>query len=159
LKKKKIKIKRSNIMPTFGNILNIGMNWVYTFSTEYAKDFDYSHFPLLIIAIYVIFLIAVFNCLRSHIQMAVFLQNKLNDIEEIMTSGEYNDRDYLAYDGEEWTMNLLREKAIQLELPDVHWGSRVTLGYVIRIVEQLTKIGDIIEPVYPDGYETDEIDR
>ena len=85
------------------------------------------------------------------------LQKKLKDIEEIMISGSYNDPEYLAYDGEEWTFDLLKEKAIQMELPNVNWGSKATLGFVVRTVEQLKKIGDIVEPVYPDGYETQEM--
>mgnify|MGYP000604226607 CR=1 FL=1 len=91
----------------------------------------------------------------SDSQLSV-LQKKLKDIEEIMISGSYNDPDYLAYDGEEWTFDLLKEKAIQMELPNVNWGSKATLGFVVRTVEQLKKIGDIVEPVYPDGYETQE---
>jgi hypothetical protein len=84
------------------------------------------------------------------------ISNKLDSIEEIMISGDYNDPDYLKYD-KNWTMDLLMEKATQMEIPDIKWGSKTALGFVIRTVEQLIKIGDIVKPVYPDGYETEEM--
>ena len=83
-----------------------------------------------------------------------FLNNKLNDIEKIMIDVCYNDHNYLAYDGEQWTMELLKKKAVDMKLPDIHWGGKVVLGYVIRITEQLFKIRDIVEPEYPNYYET-----
>jgi hypothetical protein len=86
-----------------------------------------------------------------------YLEKKLNDIEEIMVCGEYNDADYLSYDSEDWNMYLLNEKAIQMELPDVSWGSRGALAFAIRSAELLNKIVAIVQPVYPDGYETQEM--
>jgi hypothetical protein len=87
---------------------------------------------------------------------AEILRKKFDNIEEIMISGDYNDPEYLKYD-KRWTIDLLKEKAIQMEIPDIKWGSKTALGFVIRTVEQLTKIGDIVQPVYPDGYETEDM--
>jgi len=86
------------------------------------------------------------------------LEKKNKDIEDIMIDGLYNDPQYLAYEGDEWTFAALQEKALEMGIPSraVYWGSKPTLSYVLRVVEQLTKIGDIVKPVYPDGYETEE---
>jgi hypothetical protein len=91
-------------------------------------------------------------------QVVIFMK-KINDIEEIMIDGSYNDLEYLKYDGEEWTMDLLKEKAIQMEIPSVKWGSKAAIGFVLRTVEQLIKIGEIVEPLYPDGYETQDMEE
>lgn len=84
--------------------------------------------------------------------------SKLEKIEEIMVDGCYNDPEYLVYDGEEWTMSLLEEKAVQMEIPIYSWKDRKALQYVIRLVEQFKKIEDIVQPFYPDGYETQEME-
>ena len=81
-----------------------------------------------------------------------FLHKKLKDIEDVLINNNDN------YIGEEWTMELLEKKAFEMRLPDIKWGSRSVLGFVIRIVEQLLKIDGIIEPIYADGYETEEIE-
>lgn len=83
---------------------------------------------------------------------------KLEGIEKVIVDGCYNDPENLAYDGVEWTMNLLNERAIQMEIPRYHWNSRESLRYVIRVVEQLKKIESIVQPAYPDGYETQEME-
>ena len=81
-------------------------------------------------------------------QYNYLLKNKLKN----------NDPDYMSYDGEEWTFERLNKKAIKMGLPDINWGSREVLSYVLRLFEQLLKIGKIVEPIYPDGYETQEMD-
>jgi hypothetical protein len=88
---------------------------------------------------------------------AVESLHKRGLIENIMISGSYNDPDYLSFEGDEWTMTALKNKAAEMKLPKIHWRSRQILAYVLRITEQLYKIGDIIEPVYPDGYTTEEL--
>lgn len=100
---------------------------------------------------------------ERHIQVNVAeiriadLEKKIWDIEAIMIDGLYNDPQYLAYEGDKWTFSALQEKAWEMGIPaGLTWGSKATLSYVLRTVEQLTKIGDIVEPVYPDGYETEE---
>ena len=85
------------------------------------------------------------------------LQEDRNNIEEIMIDGTYNDPDYLGYEGKEWTMKKLKEKAKSLNIPNFYLSSKKTYAYIIRTVEQLSKIENIIEPSYPDGYETEEI--
>jgi hypothetical protein len=90
-------------------------------------------------------------------KQSVVFQQKLKDIEAIMINDCYNDSEYLKYDSEEWTMDLLKEKAIQMNIPEIQWGNKTVIGFVIRTVEQLVKIGDIVEPVYPSGYETQEM--
>ena len=84
------------------------------------------------------------------------MEQKNKDIEAIMIDGLYNDPKYLAYEGDEWTFTALAKKADEMKIPRLTWGGKATLSYILRTVEQLTKIGDIIEPVYPDGYETEE---
>lgn len=91
-------------------------------------------------------------------QYNYLLKNKLKNIENVMIDGSYNDPDYMSYDGEEWTFERLNKKAIKMGLPDINWGSREVLSYVLRLFEQLLKIGKIVEPIYPDGYETQEMD-
>ena len=84
---------------------------------------------------------------------------KMKNIEEIFVDGCYNDPEYLAYNGDGWTMDLLKDKAIQMGYPDVDRGSRVSLTYVIWVLEQLQRIEEIVKPTYPDGYETQEMDE
>ena len=85
------------------------------------------------------------------------LQDARDNIEEIMIDGTYNDPDYLGYEGEEWNMKKLKEKAKSLNIPNFHFSSKKAYAYIIRVVEQLSKIENIIEPNYPDGYETKEM--
>ena len=102
------------------------------------------------------------NLLNQHKQIDkqqnIILQKKLKDIELIMIDASYNDADYLAYDGSQWTMERMKKKADDMKIPEIHWGNRTALGYVLRTVEQLSRIGDIVEPVYPDGYETEDME-
>ena len=91
-------------------------------------------------------------------QQSTLLQKKLKDIELIMIDGSYNDYNYLAYDGPEWTMKRLKKKAAEMKIPEINWANRTALGYVIRLVEQLSRISDIVEPVYPNGYETEDME-
>ena len=84
-------------------------------------------------------------------------QDIRDNIEEIMIDGTYNDPDYLGYEGEEWNMKKLKEKAKYLNIPNFHISSKKAYAYIIRAVEQLSKIENIIEPNYPDGYETEEM--
>lgn len=88
---------------------------------------------------------------------SVILKNKMDNIANILTDGGYNDPAHLSYTGSKWTMNLLKEKAIHLGIPELYWGSRTSLAYVLRAIEQLKRIEKIVEPVYPDGYETEEM--
>ena len=90
-------------------------------------------------------------------QEFILTKKKLSDIEEILVDGLYNDPDYLAYKEEKWTFSMLKEKAVHMGLPVVNWGSNKSLAFAIRTTEQLKKIIDIIEPTYPDGYETQEM--
>lgn len=85
------------------------------------------------------------------------LQDLRDNIEEIMIDETYNDPDYLGYEGEEWNMKKLKEKAKSLNIPNFHFSSKKAYAYIIRTVEQLSKIENIIEPNYPDGYETEEM--
>lgn len=85
------------------------------------------------------------------------LQDLRDNIEEIMIDGTYNDPDYLGYEGEEWNMKKLKEKAKSLHIPNFHLKSEKAYAYIIRAVEQLSRIENIIEPNYPDGYDTEEM--
>ena len=83
----------------------------------------------------------------------------LKDIESILVDGAYNDTDtkYLKYEDPEWTMSKLKKEAIDLGVPYrlLRTINKHNLKYVLRIVDQNTKIADIIDPDYPDGYETE----
>lgn len=85
------------------------------------------------------------------------LQKDRDNIEEIMVDGAYNDNEYLGYEGDEWDMKKLKEKAKSLNIPNFYFSSKKAYSYIIRIVEQLSRIENIIEPNYPDGYETEEM--
>jgi len=83
------------------------------------------------------------------------LQEDRDDIEEIMIDGLYNDPEYIGYEGEEWDMKKLKQKANSLNIPNFYFSSKKAYAYIIRTVEQLSKIENIIEPEYPDGYQTE----
>lgn len=85
-------------------------------------------------------------------------KKKIKDVEDILIDGDYNDELYLAYDSDDWTMKKLKEKAISMGIPDMNWGSRSSIGNIIRMTEIVQKIDNIIKPTYPDGYDTDELD-
>lgn len=85
------------------------------------------------------------------------LQDVRNNIEEILIDGTYNDPEYLGYEGEEWNMKKLKEKAKSFNIPNFNFSSKKAYAYIIRAVEQLSKIENIIEPNYSDGYETEEM--
>ena len=74
-----------------------------------------------------------------------------------MVDGIYNDPEYLGYEGDKWNMKKLKEKATSLNIPNFYFSSKKAYAYIIRTVEQLSKIENIIEPDYPDGYETEEM--
>lgn len=86
------------------------------------------------------------------------LQKKLDDIELIMIDGSYNDPEFLSYGGKEWTLEKLKKKAAEMSIPAINLVDRSTLSYVLRITEQLFLIKDIVQPVYPNGYETQEME-
>lgn len=86
------------------------------------------------------------------------IHDKLNKIRDIFVSEEYNDPEYLLYD--EWNITKLKDKARQLKitlLSTYRVNSRRSLAYAIRLTEQRNRIEEIVEPVYPDGYETEEM--
>lgn len=85
------------------------------------------------------------------------LQEDRDNIEKIMTDITYNDPEYTLYEGKEWNMKKLKEKAKSLNIPDFYFSSKKAYSYIIRTVEQLSKIENIIEPKYQDGYETEEM--
>ena len=87
---------------------------------------------------------------EERINMESDFNQKLDDIESILVNGDYN--------GSEWTMELLKKKADELELPKINWKSKSVLAYFIRTTEQLSKIGKIIEPMYQDDYDTEELE-
>jgi hypothetical protein len=80
---------------------------------------------------------------------------KLNEIEKILIHESYNDPENLAYEGGKWSMLNLKNQAQLLNIPDLSWNQR-SISYVIRKVEQLYQIIDIIKPVY--DCETQEYD-
>ena len=81
------------------------------------------------------------------------MEQKNKDIESIIIDWLYNEPKYLAYKGDEWTFTALASKADELGIPPLIWGSKETLSYILHTVEQLIKICDIIELVYPGGCE------
>jgi hypothetical protein len=81
----------------------------------------------------------------------------IKNIESIMIDECYNDPDCLKYEEKEWTIKKLKKKAIQMGLPDIKWGSKVAVAFVMRIKDQLVRINEIVEPLYKDGYETQEM--
>lgn len=87
------------------------------------------------------------------------LHRKRKEIEGILVDGVYNDDRYLAYDSERWTMKELKKKAEEMDIPDIYWGNKDAISHVIRLTEQIKKISDIIEPVYPCGYETEPMEE
>ena len=87
------------------------------------------------------------------------LHRKQKEIDEILVDGVYNDCRYLAYDSELWTMKDLKKKAEEMDIPDIYWGNKDAISHVIRLTEQIKKISDIIEPVYPCGYETEPMEE
>lgn len=84
---------------------------------------------------------------EKRINMESDFNQKLDDIESILAKCDYN--------GSEWTMELLNKKADELKLPKINWKSRSVLAYFIRTTDQLSKIGKIIEPMYPNDYDTE----
>ena len=87
---------------------------------------------------------------EKRINMESDFNQKLDDIESILANCDYN--------GSEWTMELLKKKADELALPKINWKSRSVLAYFIKTTEQLSKIGKIIEPMYQDDYDTEELE-
>ena len=87
---------------------------------------------------------------EKRINMESDFNQKLDDIESILVNGDYN--------GSEWTMELLKKKADELELPKINWKSKSVLAYFIKTTEQLSKIGKIIEPMYQYDYDADELE-
>ena len=87
---------------------------------------------------------------EKRINMESDFNQKLDDIESILANCDYN--------GSEWTMELLKKKADELELPKINWKSKSVLAYFIRTTEQLSKIGKIIEPMYQYDYDADELE-
>ena len=63
----------------------------------------------------------------------------------------------LAHEGDKWNVSNLRKQAKQLKIPKlILYGNPLSIVYIIRKVEQLSQIIDIIKPVYLDNYNTDE---
>jgi hypothetical protein len=87
----------------------------------------------------------------------IFL-TKLNQIEKILIDESYNDPKNLAYEGGKWNLQNLNTQANKLNIPNLSWN-QLSYAYVIRKVEQLSQIIDIIKPLYLDGYETQEMDE
>ena len=87
----------------------------------------------------------------------IFL-TKLNQIEKILIDESYNDPKNLAYEGGKWNLQNLNTQANKLNIPNLSWNI-LSYAYVIRKVEQLSQIIDIIKPLYLDGYETQEMDE
>jgi hypothetical protein len=86
----------------------------------------------------------------------IFL-TKLNQIEKILIDESYNDPKNLAYEGGKWNLQNLNTQANKLNIPNLSWN-QLSYAYVIRKVEQLSQIIDIIKPLYLDGYETQEME-
>ena len=72
-------------------------------------------------------------------------KRKLTSIKAIMTDSSYTNEECLLYSSNDWSMKELTEKAEQMNLPDMYWGNKSVLGYVIRMAEQLRKINDTVE--------------
>jgi hypothetical protein len=72
-------------------------------------------------------------------------KRKLVRIKAIMTDSSYTNEERLLYSSNEWSMKELIEKADKMNLPDMYWGNKSVLGYVIRLAEQLRKINDTVE--------------
>lgn len=87
----------------------------------------------------------------------IFL-TKLNQIEKILIDESYNDPKNLAYEGGKWNLQNLNTQANKLNIPNLSWN-QLSYAYVIRKVEQLSQIIDIIKPLYLDGYETQEMEE
>ena len=87
---------------------------------------------------------------EKRINMESDFNQKLDDIESILAKCDYN--------GNEWTMELLKKKADELALPKINWKSKSVLAYFIKTTEQLSKIGKIIEPMYQYDYDADELE-
>jgi hypothetical protein len=86
------------------------------------------------------------------------LSEKVDKIREIFVAGEYNDPEYLIYD--KWNITKLKKKAKELKITlfsSYRINSRLSLAYTIRLTEQRNRIEEIVEPLYPDGYETEEM--
>jgi len=103
-------------------------------------------------------IINVSNTRDFQFMQNVELSQKLDKIREIFVADEYNDPEYLVYD--KWDISKLKEKAKELKitlLSNYRVNSRRSLAYTIRVTEQINKIEEIAEPLYPDGYETKEM--
>jgi hypothetical protein len=84
------------------------------------------------------------------------IKQKMDNIEEILVDECYKDAKKLSYTGDVWTMNLLKEKALQIGIPIIDWdNSRLSsIAYVIRVSEQIHRISDIVCPKYNEEQET-----
>ena len=82
---------------------------------------------------------------------------KLKDIENIMIDGAYNDPDYLLFS--DMTMAELKIEAKELDIPRCSWGSKQALAYSLRLTHKLNDLIAIVNPVYPDGYETEPMEE
>jgi hypothetical protein len=80
------------------------------------------------------------------------MKQKLHNIEEILVDECYNDEKSLSYTGDVWTMNLLKEKALQIGIPINNRLS--SIAYVIRVAEQIQRISDIVGQKYNEEQET-----
>lgn len=80
------------------------------------------------------------------------MKQKLDNIEEILVDECYNDEKSLSYTGDVWTMNLLKEKALQIGIPINNRLS--SIAYVVRVSEQIQRISDIVGPKYNEEQET-----
>ncbi len=85
------------------------------------------------------------------------LNKKLFQIENVMVSEEYNDPDYLIFS--DMTMSELKTESKLLNLPNCNWGCKQALAHCIRLTKQLNDLIEIVQPVYPDGYETESMEQ
>jgi hypothetical protein len=75
-------------------------------------------------------------------------KNKITNINNVINAIEYNNMYYLKYDNQdEWPMDMLEKKAKELDLPKIYWYNEAILGCVIRNVEQLNIIKNIVDPI------------
>jgi hypothetical protein len=141
----------SSIMSSIDN----GMYMIFEYINNYKYYFLFVCYWIFLIDIFLKKYYISLECVLLK-EETVILKKKLNDIESIMISENYNythTNHTLKYDG--LPMEMLKEISNQLGLPKIQLCSTSTIAFILRTLEQLIMIRNIVEPVYLDFYETD----
>ena len=137
----------SNLVQNSNMVWCIGLE-MFTKLTTF-KYFSIYDFSMLCVTLFIL-------AIHIHLRRRTKAQLKLlKEIEKVMVDGSYNDPDYLIFSN--MTVNELQNKAKTLKIPDFAWGTKQALAHVLRLTDQLNNMIEIVQPIYPDGYETEDM--